>query len=251
MALRGASAADTTLVKALARTFRWRRMMEAGRYTTTNDLAAAEDINSCSVSRLLRLTLLAPDIVESILDGRQPEGTTLPGLMEPFPVEWERQRVTARSDVARSRPSAHASDAAWRARRDAGRPMAEILAMPPVRRARALATREAAARMACDPSATAIGRTTALRIVLADTLDIPLAEDWAIAHRKRERERMRARDEAGDTKRAGERKRSRDVPRSPERLAMEREKQRLRDRARRPTKAERAEREAKAREPEP
>jgi len=54
-------------------------------------LAAAEKINSSYVSRPLRLTLLAPDIVEAILDGRQPEGMTLPGLMEPFPVEWGRQ----------------------------------------------------------------------------------------------------------------------------------------------------------------
>ena len=92
MAPCGASAADTTLVKALARAFRWRRMMEAGRYGTINELAAAETINSSYVSRLLRLTLLAPDIVEAILDGRQPEGMTLPGLMDPFPVEWERQR---------------------------------------------------------------------------------------------------------------------------------------------------------------
>ena len=91
MANRGASAADTTLVKALARAFRWRRMMEAGRYGTINELAAAEKINSSYVSRLLRLTLLAPDIVEAILNGRQPEGMTLPGLMEPFPVEWKRQ----------------------------------------------------------------------------------------------------------------------------------------------------------------
>lgn len=90
---RGPLAADTTLVKALARAFRWRRMMEAGRYGTIDELAAAEKINSSYVSRLLRLTLLAPDIVEAILDGRQPEGMTLPGLMEPFPVEWDRQRV--------------------------------------------------------------------------------------------------------------------------------------------------------------
>ena len=89
---RSSSAADTTLVKALARAFRWRRMMEAGRYGTIDELAAAEKINSSYVSRLLRLTLLAPDIVEAILDGRQPEGMTLPGLMEPFPVEWERQK---------------------------------------------------------------------------------------------------------------------------------------------------------------
>ena len=93
---RGSSAADTTLVKALARAFRWRRMMEAGRYSTIDELAAAETINSSYVSRLLRLTLLAPDIVEAILDGRQPEGMTLPGLMEPFSVEWRQQRRETR-----------------------------------------------------------------------------------------------------------------------------------------------------------
>jgi len=89
---RGRSAGDTTLVKAVARAFRWRRMMETGRFATLNELAAAEKINSSYVSRLLRLTLLVPDIVEAILDGRQPEQMTLPGLMEPFPVEWERQK---------------------------------------------------------------------------------------------------------------------------------------------------------------
>ena len=91
MAPRGASAADTALVKAVARAFRWRRMLESGRFATINELAAAEKINSSYVSRLLRLTLLAPDIVEAILDGRQPEGMTLPALMEPFPAEWGQQ----------------------------------------------------------------------------------------------------------------------------------------------------------------
>ena len=67
-------------------------MMEAGRYGTIDELAAAGKINSSYVSRLLRLTLLSPQIVEAILDGRQPEKVTLPGLMEPFPVEWKRQR---------------------------------------------------------------------------------------------------------------------------------------------------------------
>jgi hypothetical protein len=97
---RSSTAADTTLVKALARAFRWRRMLETGRYGTIDELAAAEKINSSYVSRLLRLTLLAPDIVEAILDGRQPERITLPGLMEPFPVGWElqRQRLDSRSD---------------------------------------------------------------------------------------------------------------------------------------------------------
>jgi hypothetical protein len=92
IAPRGSTAADTTLVKALARAFRWRRMLETGRYGTIDELAAAEKINSSYVSRLLRLTLLSPDIVGAILEGRQPEGMTLPGLMEPFPVEWVRQR---------------------------------------------------------------------------------------------------------------------------------------------------------------
>jgi len=92
MAPRGASAADTTLVKALARAFRWRRMVETGRYGTLNELAAAEKINSSYVSRVLRLTLLAPDLVEAVLNGRQPEGMTLPGLMEPFPVGWKIQQ---------------------------------------------------------------------------------------------------------------------------------------------------------------
>jgi hypothetical protein len=100
MADRGASAADPTLVKALARAFRWRRLLEMGRYGTIDELAAAEKINSSCVSRLLRLTLLAPDIVEAILDGRQPDGATLPGPMEPFPVEWKRQhRATSHGPV--------------------------------------------------------------------------------------------------------------------------------------------------------
>lgn len=79
---------DVTLIKAVARAFRWRRMLESGQFATVQDLAASEKINPSYVSRVLRLTLLAPDIVEAILDGRQPEGMTLPVLMEPFPVEW-------------------------------------------------------------------------------------------------------------------------------------------------------------------
>ncbi len=57
--------------------YRWRRMLETGRYGTIDELAAAEKINSSYVSRLLRLTLLAPDIVEAILDGRQPASPAL------------------------------------------------------------------------------------------------------------------------------------------------------------------------------
>jgi hypothetical protein len=79
---------DITLIKAVARAFRWRRMLETGRFATINELAAAEKINSSYVSRVLRLTLLAPDIVEAILDGRQPEGVTLPTMMKRIDIEW-------------------------------------------------------------------------------------------------------------------------------------------------------------------
>jgi hypothetical protein len=85
---------DITLIKAVARAFRWRRLLETGRFGTLAELAAAEKINASYVSRVLRLTLLAPDIVEAILDGRQAEGMTLPGLMEPFPSCWAEQRVS-------------------------------------------------------------------------------------------------------------------------------------------------------------
>ena len=83
---------DSTLVKALARAFRWRRMLESGVVSTVGEIAMREKINKSYVSRILRLTLLAPQIVEAILDGRQPPEMTLPGLMGPFPVEWDRQR---------------------------------------------------------------------------------------------------------------------------------------------------------------
>ncbi|NJO56773.1 MAG: hypothetical protein HC834_11125 [Rhodospirillales bacterium] len=67
-------------------------MLESGEFATVQDLAKAEKINPSYIARILRLTLLAPDIVEAILDGRQPAEMTLATLMERFPVEWERQR---------------------------------------------------------------------------------------------------------------------------------------------------------------
>jgi hypothetical protein len=85
--------ADPAMVKALARAFRWKRLLEEGRYTSISEIAAAEKIDRGYVGRILRLTLLAPDIVEAIPDGRQPAGLGLPALLKPFSVEWDRQRV--------------------------------------------------------------------------------------------------------------------------------------------------------------
>jgi hypothetical protein len=81
---------DGTLVKALARAYRWQRVLESGEYATLAELADAERISRSYVSRVLRLTLLAPEIVERILEGRPTAG--LPQLLQPFPVEWKRQR---------------------------------------------------------------------------------------------------------------------------------------------------------------
>lgn len=84
---------DNTMIKALARAFRWRRMLETGVVATIREIAAVEKINESYVSRVLRLSLLAPEIVEAILDGRQAEGMTLPILMAVFPMQWEMQRL--------------------------------------------------------------------------------------------------------------------------------------------------------------
>jgi hypothetical protein len=84
---------DNALVKAVARAFRWRGMLEDGSHATIAEIAAAEKINETYVGRVLRLTLLAPNIIEAILGGRQSVEFTLPMLMQPFPREWQRQRT--------------------------------------------------------------------------------------------------------------------------------------------------------------
>ena len=83
---------DSTLVKAIGRAFRWQRMLETGRFATINEIARAEKINSSYVSRVLRLTLLAPATVEAILDGRADAAPTLAEAMKVFPVEWRLQQ---------------------------------------------------------------------------------------------------------------------------------------------------------------
>jgi hypothetical protein len=83
--------ADNTLVKALARAFRWKRMLESGEYATVAELAEREGIAPSYMTRILRLTLLAPEIVEAILDGKQGLAVTLARVMGPFSVRWSEQ----------------------------------------------------------------------------------------------------------------------------------------------------------------
>ena len=82
----------TALVKALAQAHRWQKMLDSGEYATVAELAAAEKVNASYASRVLRLTLLAPQVVEAVLDGRHPPTLTLEMLLRPFPVEWAEQQ---------------------------------------------------------------------------------------------------------------------------------------------------------------
>jgi hypothetical protein len=83
---------DNAMVKAVARAFRWRKLLDEGVHGTLEDLARAKGVAPSYVSRVLRFSLLAPEIVEAILDGRQPAELQLDDLLEGFPLEWERQR---------------------------------------------------------------------------------------------------------------------------------------------------------------
>ncbi|MGZ9092470.1 MAG: hypothetical protein ACXW3T_13015 [Rhodoplanes sp.] len=83
---------DETLIRALARAHRWKRLLEEGKYGPAAEIAEAEGVTRSFVNRLLRLTRLAPDIVESILYGRQPKGAQLEEVTRAMPNEWEKRR---------------------------------------------------------------------------------------------------------------------------------------------------------------
>jgi hypothetical protein len=83
---------DETLIKALVQAHRWRRKIESGRAKSITDLAEQEGVTDAYVCRLLPLTCLAPDIVEAILDGRQPKGLRLAEMLGNGPSAWNAQR---------------------------------------------------------------------------------------------------------------------------------------------------------------
>jgi hypothetical protein len=84
--------ADSAMLKAIARAFRWREMLESGAHPTIREIAGAEKISETYVGRVLQLTLLAPDIVEAILIGRHPAELQLDALMQRFSTGWDEQR---------------------------------------------------------------------------------------------------------------------------------------------------------------
>jgi hypothetical protein len=91
--------ADPALAKALARAFRYQRLLDEGRYTSISEMAAAEKIERGYLGTLLRLTLLAPDLVERLLSGADVEASAL-RLLNPVPENWEKQRAMAAASRA-------------------------------------------------------------------------------------------------------------------------------------------------------
>jgi hypothetical protein len=84
---------DNTMIKVIARGFRWQRLLNEGLYATIEDLAAAEKINPSYISRVMRLSYLSPKIVEAILEGNGPAELSMKHLMKPFPMDWKKQNI--------------------------------------------------------------------------------------------------------------------------------------------------------------
>ena len=80
------------IVTALARAKRWQEMLDAGEVASVTDLAERLNVDRSYASRILRLNLLAPDIVEAVLAGREPSGLSLAKLTQTLPVLWHEQR---------------------------------------------------------------------------------------------------------------------------------------------------------------
>ena len=95
---------DSAIVKALGRAHRWKAMLESGEFASVTELAKAEKINLSYLCRVLRLTLLAPDITEEILNGKPFDGLQLADLLRPLPVLWteQRKKLSANADKGMS-----------------------------------------------------------------------------------------------------------------------------------------------------
>ena len=83
--------APTALALALARAFRWQEMIESGKAASNSDLARKLKLDQSYIARTIRLASLAPDLVEAILDGREPDGLSLRALRRDLPLLWQEQ----------------------------------------------------------------------------------------------------------------------------------------------------------------
>ena len=85
---------DSALIKTLALAHDWFHRLRTGKARSVQNIATTEGVDRSHVSRLLRLAFLAPDIVEAVLDGRQPVELTAKRLLlrEDLPLDWREQR---------------------------------------------------------------------------------------------------------------------------------------------------------------
>lgn len=104
---------DSALVKALARAFRWKRMLESGVFATIAEQAEREGVALSCMTNMLRLTLFAPEIVEAILEGKQGPEITQARVLDPFPAEWARQIGPPEKTWQTRRPSTTLSLSLW------------------------------------------------------------------------------------------------------------------------------------------
>jgi len=84
---------QTAIVQALARASSWAEALESGEVKSISDLAMNLDVDNSYVARILKLSTLAPDIVEAILNGEEPTGLSLAKLTKTFPTDWDEQRA--------------------------------------------------------------------------------------------------------------------------------------------------------------
>lgn len=81
------------ILKAIAQAFHWKEMIDRGEVSSARELATKLKVNESYLVRVMRLNLLAPDIIEAILNGRQPKELTLTDLLAPIPLHWDEQRT--------------------------------------------------------------------------------------------------------------------------------------------------------------
>jgi hypothetical protein len=85
---------QAAVVQALARAFSWAEILESGQVQSISELARNLEVDSSYVTRILKLTTLAPDIVEAIINGEEPDGISLAKLTRSFPMDWVEQRLS-------------------------------------------------------------------------------------------------------------------------------------------------------------
>jgi hypothetical protein len=84
---------QAAVIQAMARAFSWAEILESGQIKSISELARNLEVDGSYVSRILKLTTLAPDIVEEIINGEEPDGLSLAKLIRSFPEEWSEQRT--------------------------------------------------------------------------------------------------------------------------------------------------------------